>query len=223
MSLETLSTMAGVNSAPASEPPPCSALASRAPRESASAIIDSRMDGFDGSGNGVILTPSSHGSPTRSCATAVTSFSTKTSATSSWTMMSLMAVHRCPLYERLPRTHWATAESRSASGSTMPRFLPSSWAKTLRRCGAGWAAMRASAPLVPPMKPSTSMRPVCMIGPIVWRPEPDMKLITPGGSVAAKALAVRMCTRPPIAGSLRTAVLPIRSAGMSMAYISFSG
>eukprot|EP00967_Tisochrysis_lutea_P156038 scaffold313647_cov31-Tisochrysis_lutea.AAC.1 len=80
-----------------------------------------------------------HGSPTRSCATAVTSFSTKTSATSSWTMMSLMAVHRCPLYERLPRTHWATAESRSASGSTMPRFLPSSWAKTC--ANAEWRGM----------------------------------------------------------------------------------
>ena len=35
----------------------------------------------------------------------------------------------------------------------------------------------------------------------------------------AKAVAVRQWTRPPMEGSLRTAVFPMRSAGMSMAYL----
>ena len=47
-------------------------------------------------------------------------------------MMSLMAVQRWPLYEVAPSVHWAAARSRSASGSTMPRFFASSCAKT---CG----------------------------------------------------------------------------------------
>eukprot|EP00966_Prymnesium_polylepis_P047708 1105340-Prymnesium_polylepis.1 len=105
----------------------------------------------------------------------------------------------------------------------MPRFLPSSCANTLRRCGDGCALMSASAPRVPPMKPSTSTRPVSMIGPIVLRPEPLTKLITPGGSTFWNADAVSTWTRPPMAGSLSTATLPIRSDGMSIAYISLSG
>ena len=36
----------------------------------------------------------------------------------------------------------------------------------------------------------------------------------------ANAVAVRQCTRPPMAGSLRTAVLPMSSEGMSMAYLA---
>ena len=35
----------------------------------------------------------------------------------------------------------------------------------------------------------------------------------------ANALAVRQCTSPPIEGSLSTAVLPMSSAGMSIAYL----
>eukprot|EP00962_Isochrysis_galbana_P017219 scaffold4951_cov106-Isochrysis_galbana.AAC.4 len=47
--------------------------------------------------------------------------------------------------------------------------------------------MSASAPRVPPMKPSTSTRPDFMMGAMVTRPEPETKLITPGGRVAANA------------------------------------
>ena len=53
--------------------------------------------------------------------------------------------------------------------------------------------MSASQPRVPPMKPSMSTRPVFMIGPIVLRPEPLMKLTTPGGKAAAMA-AEGSCT-----------------------------
>lgn len=59
--------------------------------------------------------------------------------------------------------------------------------RTFRRWGAGCAAMSASAPRVPPMKPSTSTRPDFMMGAMVTRPEPETKLITPGGRVAANA------------------------------------
>eukprot|EP00964_Phaeocystis_antarctica_P010395 scaffold5721_cov50-Phaeocystis_antarctica.AAC.5 len=74
-----------------------------------------------------------------------------------------------------------------------------------------------------------------MIVAIVARPEPATKLITPGGRALAKAVAVRQlgvrgtlanavavrqCTRPPMAGSLSTAVLPMSSEGMSMAYLA---
>ena len=48
--------------------------------------------------------------------------------------------------------------------------------------------IRASAPLAPPMNPSTSTRPLCMIGAIVARPDPATKLITPGGKALAKAV-----------------------------------
>mmetsp|Transcript_27937 Transcript_27937/g.65224 ORF Transcript_27937/g.65224 Transcript_27937/m.65224 type:complete len:212 (-) Transcript_27937:741-1376(-) len=210
-------------SAPRKEPPPSSALASDAPLLSASPMSASRSCGFFSSGSGVIDTPSSHGSPTCSVAMRSRILRTNASATASCTMMSLIAVHRCPLYDSAPSAHCAAAVSRSASGRTMPRFLPSSCANTFRRCGCGCALISASAALEPPMNPSTSTSPVPMIGPIVARPEPETKLITPRGRCFANASHVRTCTRPPIAGSLRTAVLPMSSAGINMAYISLSG
>lgn len=65
--------------------------------------------------------------------------------------------------------------------------------------------------------------PVCMMGPMVERPEPETKLMTPGGKTRLQTSAVSTCARPPIAGNLSTAVFPISSAGISMAYISLSG
>ena len=59
--------------------------------------------------------------------------------------------------------------------------------RTLRRCGAGCAAISASAALEPPMKPSMSTSPVFMIGPHVARPEPLTKLIAPAHGRADKS------------------------------------
>mmetsp|Transcript_11595 Transcript_11595/g.30187 ORF Transcript_11595/g.30187 Transcript_11595/m.30187 type:complete len:236 (-) Transcript_11595:597-1304(-) len=219
----TASTMAGVISAPASSPPPRSAFASRAPLPSASPMSSSRYFGLPGSGSGVIATLGSQGRPALSAPTLSTSLATNASAIESCTMISLIAVHRWPLYDVAPSVTCWTATSRSASGSTMPMFLPASCANTLRRWGSGCSFTTASIALVPPMKPSTSTRPERMIGGIVLRPEPLTKFTTPGGRALANASAVRMCTRPPVAGSLMTAVLPMISAGMSIAYISLSG
>ena len=58
--------------------------------------------------------------------------------------------------------------------------------------------MRASAALLPPMNPSMSTSPVFITGVQVVRPLPVRKFTTPAGSAAEKALAVRMCARPPI-------------------------
>mmetsp|Transcript_4382 Transcript_4382/g.13516 ORF Transcript_4382/g.13516 Transcript_4382/m.13516 type:complete len:226 (-) Transcript_4382:675-1352(-) len=221
--LVTPSRMAGMKRAPCRVPPPSLALTSVAPLPTASAMRPSRKAGLLGSGNGVIATLSSHGNPALSAPTLAAYLATNASATDSCTIISLIAVQRWPLYVVEPSMHCSAATSRSASGSTMPMFLPASCAKTLRRCGSGCCLISLSIAPVPPMKPIRSTRPVSMIGGIVFRPAPVTKLITPGGSAAAKASAVRRWTRPPVAGSLSTAVLPISSAGISMAYISLSG
>ena len=102
-------------------------------------------------------------------------------------------------------------------------FLPSSCEKTLSRCGCGWSPMSASAAREPPMKPSMSTSPDFMIGGHVTRPEPETKLMAPGGRWRANASTVARWHWPPIVGSFITTVLPMRSAGMSIAYISLSG
>mmetsp|Transcript_14923 Transcript_14923/g.37823 ORF Transcript_14923/g.37823 Transcript_14923/m.37823 type:complete len:321 (+) Transcript_14923:343-1305(+) len=223
ISLVTPAMTAGWKSAPCRVPPPISALATVAPLLTASAMSSSRYAGLFGSGSGVMFTLSSQGRPTLSAFTLATYFARKASYTDSCTIMSLTAVQRCPLYAVEPRRHCSAATSRSASPSTMPMFLPASCANTLRRCGSGCCLISLSIAPVPPMNPIMSTRPDSMMGGIVLFPEPVMKLRTPGGSAAANASAVRMCARPPTAGSLSTATLPMSSAGMSIAYISFSG
>ena len=82
----------------------------------------SRTFGLFGSASGVIETPSSQGSPALSLAILSRILATSSSAIDSCTITSLIAVHRCPLYDVAPSTHCAAATSTSASGRTMPRF-----------------------------------------------------------------------------------------------------
>jgi MFS family permease len=65
--------------------------------------------------------------------------------------------------------------------------------------------------------------PGVVIGGIVVRPAPLMKLTTPGGKTLAYTSIVQMCARPPTLGSFITTELPIRIAGISVQYVSLNG
>mmetsp|Transcript_40331 Transcript_40331/g.113062 ORF Transcript_40331/g.113062 Transcript_40331/m.113062 type:complete len:228 (+) Transcript_40331:396-1079(+) len=139
------------------------------------------------------------------------------SATDSWSMISLIAVQRWPLNAVLPARHSFTATSRSASGSTMPRFLPSSDSRLRRRCGCGCSRMSESAALEEPMNASRSTFPVRMMGGMVSRPRPATKFTTPLGKHSAYTSMVSTWARPPRLGIFMTTELPQRSAGMRVA------
>src|SRR3989338_10950160 len=61
------------------------------------------------------------------------------------------------------------------------------------------------------------------IGGIVSRPEPEIMLMTPGGKQAFQAGKRGTWERAPKRGSLRMAVLPTMSAGMTSVRLSFCG
>mmetsp|Transcript_17443 Transcript_17443/g.70091 ORF Transcript_17443/g.70091 Transcript_17443/m.70091 type:complete len:333 (-) Transcript_17443:523-1521(-) len=216
----TGATTAGAKSAPARAPP--DGLRTVAPFSRASSRSSTSQAGFEASGSGVIET-ASHGRPRGRRSTATASLSTNASKMLACATTSLIAVHRWPLYDSAPATSSRTVASRSASARTTPMFLPSSWLKTLSRCGCGCALTNASAPFEPPMKPSASTLPVPMMPGSVARPEPVTKLMTPFGKCFKSASTVRMWASAPIAGNLSTTQLPMSNAGTHMAYNSLSG
>mmetsp|Transcript_45306 Transcript_45306/g.38152 ORF Transcript_45306/g.38152 Transcript_45306/m.38152 type:complete len:209 (-) Transcript_45306:570-1196(-) len=185
-----------------------------APFASASARSSARYWGFEGSGRGVMSVPASHGSPSLRLPTFAVNFCTNSSATSLCTIICLMAVHRWPLYDSAPRAHSATALSMSASLHTIATFFASSERQFLRRWGQGCAFTSASAAFEVPMKAKISTLPVAMMGGMVSRPAPEMKLTTPLGKHSAKASMVSMCASAPTLGIFITAVLPMMMAGM---------
>ena len=73
------------------------------------------------------------------------------------------------------------------------------------------------------MNAKMSTLPVFMIGGIVVRPAPLMKLTTPGGKTLAYTSIVQMCARQPTLGSFITTELPIKIAGISVQYVSLNG
>jgi len=65
--------------------------------------------------------------------------------------------------------------------------------------------------------------PVAMIGGMVVRPAPEMKLTTPGGKTLAYVSMVQMCERQPTLGSFITIELPSKIAGNSVHAVSLNG
>mmetsp|Transcript_40333 Transcript_40333/g.113072 ORF Transcript_40333/g.113072 Transcript_40333/m.113072 type:complete len:229 (+) Transcript_40333:197-883(+) len=195
---------------------PPRSLITFAPLEVASSTSSARYLGFSGSGKGVMaLWPK--GGPAGRAAIASEKRLQKSSAMDSWSMINLMAVQRWPLNAVLPARHSFTATSRSASGSTMPRFLPSSDSRLRRRCGCGCSRMSESAALEEPMNASRSTFPVRMMGGMVSRPRPATKFTTPLGKHSAYTSMVSTWARPPRLGIFMTTEFPQRSAGMRVA------
>mmetsp|Transcript_116406 Transcript_116406/g.329251 ORF Transcript_116406/g.329251 Transcript_116406/m.329251 type:complete len:221 (-) Transcript_116406:569-1231(-) len=197
-------------------------LMTLAPPAFASLMSSSKYLGLSGSGSGVIaFLPK--GGPAVSVDTASQNCSQKLSATLLCTTISLMAVHLWPLKDVLPARHSFTATDTSASGMTMPRFLPSRERRLRKRCGRGCWRMRESAALDEPMKAKRSTLPDCMMGGMVSRPRPATKFTTPFGKAWAYASMVSTCARPPMFGIFITTELPHSRAGINVAYVSLKG
>mmetsp|Transcript_123929 Transcript_123929/g.332784 ORF Transcript_123929/g.332784 Transcript_123929/m.332784 type:complete len:305 (-) Transcript_123929:414-1328(-) len=195
---------------------PPRSLITFAPLDLASSTSSARYPGLSGSGSGVMaFLPK--GGPAGSAAIAPEKRLQNSSATDSWSMISLMAVQRWPLNAVLPARHSFTATSRSASGSTMPRFLPSSDSRLRKRCGCGCSRMSESAALEEPMNANRSTLPERMIGGMVSRPRPATKFTTPFGKHSAYTSMVSTWARPPRLGIFMTTEFPQRSAGMRVA------
>ena len=83
--------------------------------------------------------------------------------------------------------------------------------------------MSALLDLLLPIKASTSMWPVCIMGEAKVRPRPKMMLTTPGGKLSANASNNGVISKTPYLAGLKTTVLPINSAGNSTQKVSFNG
>lgn len=132
-------------------------------------------------------------------------------------------MHLCPLNDNEPSKHSYTERSISASEHTIAGFLASRPSTHLKRWGCGCITRIWSATFDVPINAKTLIFPVFIIGSIIYDPDPNIELTTPGGVVLWNASITCLNSKHPCFGGLKTTVLPIISAGMSVVNVSFNG
>ena len=194
-----------------------------APFARASSISSWIYSGFPGSGNGVNLTPSSHGLPNFNSSTFFAKLSLNFDLISSWTYTTFNAVQRWPLKDKVPAKHSLIVKSKSASGKIIAGFLASKPRTKRKRLLFGCWSCKALADLLLPINARTSTFPDCIIGAATVLPLPKITLTTPFGKLVWKASSKGVINSTPCFAGLNMVVLPIIMAGIKSANVSFKG